>query len=78
MDVAMLHNELEADLVRPIQAGGRNNTLFAIGSKMMMAGMDDWDLKIRARAIDVGLDTDEIDKLISNIGKYGAAQGATP
>ena len=78
MDVAMLHNELEADLARPIQAGGRNNTLFAIGSKMMMAGHPDWDEKIRTRAEEVGLDIVEIEKLISNISKYGAAQGVTP
>lgn len=77
MDIAMLHRELENDLAKPIQPGGRNNTLFAIGSKMLTAGHPDWDTLIRNRAEEVDLDVNETDKLISNISKYGAAQ-ATP
>lgn len=70
MDIAMLHAELERDLEKDIPDGKRNNTLFAIGSKLFTAGHEKWDELITARAIEVGIDTYEIEKLVSNIPKY--------
>jgi hypothetical protein len=69
-EILMLHTELLDDLAKPIPAGRRNNTLFAIGSKMKDAGVEDWQLKVKARALDVGLDNNEADKLVANIGSY--------
>lgn len=69
-EILMLHTELLDDLAKPIPAGRRNNTLFAIGSKMKEAGIEDWQLKVKARALDVGLDNNEADKLVANIGSY--------
>lgn len=70
MDTAMLHSDLMKNLAKPIQAGSRNNTLFAIGSKMFLAGMEGWETFIADRADEVGLEEDETKRLISNIALY--------
>lgn len=70
-EVAIMHDELITELAKPIPAGKRNNTLFAIGSKLKAAQVDDWQDKVRDRADEVGLDEDEVDKLVTNIEKYG-------
>ena len=66
----MMHAELIDELDKPIADGKRNNTLFAIGSKMKQAQIPNWDVLVGDRATQVGLDDDEIDKLISNINSY--------
>lgn len=71
IDMAMLHKELEEELAKPIAAGARNNTLFAIGSKMYASGYDDWQTMIENRGYDLGLDVDEVNKLVKNIEVYG-------
>lgn len=71
IDMAMLHSELEKELAKPITDGSRNNTLFAIGSKMYAAGYDDWQTMIENRGEELDLDPDEIDKLVLNIVRYG-------
>jgi len=70
MEVLMLQHELLTDLKKKIPPGSRNNTLFAIGSKMKQADVPNWDEHIRVRAEEVGLDTSEIEKLVSNIETY--------
>ena len=65
-----MHDELFERLKKPIPAGKRNNTLFAIGSEMKTAGVPDWDIRIGARAEELGLDADEVTKLVSNIETY--------
>jgi len=62
---------LVTDLAKPIPAGRRNITLFAIGNQMKLAQVPSWDAHIIARAKQVGLDNDEVSKLVSNIKKYG-------
>lgn len=69
-EILMMHAELIADLKKPIPAGKRNNTLFAIGSKMKAAQVEKWEDMISDRAAQVGLDPDEIDKLVGNITSY--------
>jgi hypothetical protein len=76
MEVLMMHDEILDKLKRPIDAGKRNNTLFAIGSEMMAAGIGDWEVRISDRANEVGLDLAETNKLLANIQRY--AQAATP
>ena len=68
----MLQDQLLEELKKPIPAGKRNNSLFAIGSKMLAAGIPSWEDHIRDRANDLALDEDETEKLLSNISKYGA------
>ncbi len=68
----MMHDELITELKKPIPAGKRNNTLFAIGSQMKEAGVLDWEDKVQDRAVQVGLDYDEAEKLVRNIGAYAA------
>lgn len=69
-EVLIMQDALIADLAKPIPAGRRNTTLFAIGSQMFLAGTPGWEKLVRDRAQDVGLDADEIDKLVRNIAKY--------
>lgn len=72
LEVMMLHDELLSDLAKPMVAGSRNNTLFAIGSQMATAGVPDWADKVEARALQVGLDTQETAKLIRNLTAQAA------
>ena len=69
-EIAIMHDDLITELSRPIPAGKRNNTLFAIGSQMAEAKVTDWQTLVGDRAVAVGLDEDEVDKLITNIGRY--------
>lgn len=71
LEILMMHDQMLADLAKPIPAGKRNNTLFAIGSQMHLAKVPDWEDKVRLRAYQVGLDDLEQDKLIANIQRYG-------
>lgn len=75
MEVLMMHDELESELKKNIPAGKRNNTLFAIGSQMQEAGVEDWETKLLARADEVGLSAVEGEKLVQNIQRYA---GVTP
>lgn len=70
MDTAMLQSDLINELAKPMQKGGRNNTLFAIGSQMFLAGVDNWDELVYGRAQEVGLSVEESDKLVQNIQRY--------
>lgn len=70
MDTAMLHADLINELAKPIADGSRNNTLFAIGSQMFLAGVEDWDDLIYDRAQEVGLSAQESDRLVHNIQRY--------
>ena len=69
-EVLMMQQTLIDDLNKPIPAGRRNNTLFALGSQMKLAQVEDWEGLVHARALDVGLSSDEADKLVGNIASY--------
>lgn len=69
-EAVIMHDTLTQELAKPIPAGKRNNSLFAIGSKMMNAGVPDWESLITDRGLQIGLDSTEVDKIISNIGTY--------
>jgi hypothetical protein len=70
MEMLMLQDELMSDLKKPIAPGKRNTTLFAIGQKMKDAQIPDWQDAITERGHQVGLDIDELDKLVKNIETY--------
>lgn len=70
-EVAMMHDAMITDLNKPIPAGRRNTTLFAIGSQMHLAQVPGWKQLVHDRALALGLDIDEADKLLNNITKYG-------
>ena len=74
MEVLMMQDQLIDELNKPIPTGKRNNTLFAIGTKMKQAQVPDWEEKVADRAQQVGLDIDEINKLTDNITRYGGNQ----
>lgn len=69
-EILMLQSELLDDLAKPIPAGRRNNTLFAIGSKMKEAEIENWQDLLSARATEVGLANDETLKLVRNVENY--------
>lgn len=70
LEILMLKTELESELKKPIPEGKRNNTLFAIGSQLAEAGVDDWENKLEQRALDLGLGLDEAAKLVENVTRY--------
>jgi hypothetical protein len=72
-EVLMLHDEITSKLNRPIPAGKRNNTLFAIGSEMQQAGVPGWDDLLVERGLQIGLDQLELEKLVQNINRYALA-----
>jgi hypothetical protein len=70
MEILMMQSEFESDLAKPIPAGKRNTTLFAIGSQMAEAEVENWADKVLARADEVGLPQDEAQKIVDNIARY--------
>lgn len=70
MEVLIMQDQLISELNAPIPPGRRNNTLFAIGSKMKLAEVPDWENRVYQRALDVGLYSGEAQKLIDNITNY--------
>ena len=70
LEILMMHDEMVSELAKPIPAGKRNQTLFAIGSQMQTADVPDWQEKIAERAQQVGLDAAEADKIVANIERY--------
>lgn len=73
MEIIMMHDQLLSELAKPIPAGKRNTTLFAIGSQMSEAGVPGWGDLVLQRALQVGLDQDEAVKIVENIGRYAPA-----
>lgn len=73
LEVLMMHDEITQKLARPIAAGKRNNTLFAIGSEMKQAGVPQWETLLADRAVEIGLPDDEVVKLVANINRYALA-----
>lgn len=69
-EILLMRDQLISDLAKPIPAGKRNNTLFAIGQQMKQAQIADWPALIEKRAQDIGLDGDETDKLVANITRF--------
>lgn len=69
-DRLMMQSELETELEKPIPAGKRNNTLYAIGVQMHQAAVPDWDTKLIDRAVRAGLTYAEAAKIADNVEKY--------
>ena len=70
-EILMMQNNLLDELKKPIPAGRRNTTLFAIGSQLKLAEVDNWQDAIRSRGAQLKLDTTEINRLVTNIENYG-------
>jgi hypothetical protein len=71
LEFLMIQTSIQSKLTAPIAAGKRNNTLFAIGAEMKIAGIVNWSEQVFDRAVQLGLDTDEAEKLVKNIDRYG-------
>jgi len=77
-EVLLMHDALIEDLKKPIPAGRRNNTLFAIGSQLFLAQVENWETLVRDRAMELGLDPGETDKLVRNIAAYSPSSTVVP
>jgi hypothetical protein len=77
-EVLLMHDALIEDLAKPIPAGRRNNTLFAIGSQLFLAEVENWETLVRDRAMQLGLASDETDKLVLNISRYAPSSAVIP
>ena len=77
-EVLLMHDALIEDLKKPIPAGRRNNTLFAIGSQLFLAQVQNWETLVRDRAMELGLDPDETNKLVRNISAYAPSSVVVP
>jgi hypothetical protein len=73
LEALMIQHEILAKLKKPIKPGMRNQTLFAIGTEMLLAQIDKWDDLLEQRAVSLGLPDEEIAKLVRNIKHYGAS-----
>jgi len=71
MEFLMMQTSIQSKLTADIPAGRRNNTLFAIGAEMKVAGILGWEEQVYDRAVQLGLDDAEAGKLVKNIEKYG-------
>jgi len=71
MEFLMIQSTIQSRLTAPIAAGKRNNTLFAIGAEMKVAQITGWQSQVLDRAVELGLDQDEAEKLVKNIERYG-------
>ena len=71
VEVAIMQDTIESSLGKPIPAGRRNNTLFAIGAEMKLAQVPSWEEKIYNAALANGLDDAEAEKIIKNVRRYG-------
>jgi hypothetical protein len=69
-EILLLQASLLEELKKPIKAGQRNTTLFAIGGKLKAAGVDKWQAPVVERGLKIGLDSKEIDDIIRNIERY--------
>ena len=75
-EIIIMQSELLTELNKPIPTGKRNSTLFAIGSKLLLAEVPNWEQEVLRRAGEVGLDDVEAEKIVENINTYGRT--ATP
>ena len=66
-EILIMQHELLDQLAKTIPAGRRNTTLFAIGVQLKTAQIKDWQAKIEARGVDLGLPDAEITRIIRNI-----------
>ena len=71
-EILIMQSELLDELAKPIPAGKRNTSLFAIGHKMAAAGVENWETHLTNRALDLGLTADEVERIVRNIGRYDA------
>lgn len=70
VEVKRLVNDALESLSKPIPHGRRNQTLFAIGSRLFLLAHENWDELIESKAEEIGLDYQEVRKLINNIQAY--------
>lgn len=70
IDKLLLQESLLAELKKPIPPGKRNESLFGLGSKLFSSQIPNWAELLEEKALDVGLDPEEVARIIRNIQRY--------
>lgn len=70
----MAQYQLVEDLAQPIPVGKRNITLFALGSKMYLSDVPNWEDLISKRADELCMDFEEAKKIVRNIKQYAVKE----
>lgn len=70
-ELVMIQHSIESKLAADIPAGRRNTTLFGLGAEMAQAQILDWEEQLYKKGIEVGLNDEEMMKIIANVRKYG-------
>lgn len=66
----IVHDEILTDLAKPIYAGRRNQTLYAIGARLFNSGYKYWDIALFDRGVELGMEPDELNQIVSNVEAY--------
>lgn len=68
-EILMAQHALLEELAKPIKTGTRNTSLFAIGNKLRLAAVPKWEDAVRKRGDEIGLEADEVERIIENINR---------
>lgn len=69
-EIALRVAQAKDMLDRPIPQGKRNQTLFAAGAQLFLLGYPKWEDKVRETGDKLGLEDEELDKIVTNVPKY--------
>jgi hypothetical protein len=69
-ELVIVHDRLATQLAMRAPVGTRNQRLYAIGTQMFASNYPDWEMQIRLRGEQLGLDVDEVEQILENIIKY--------
>jgi len=69
-DLAIVRYETIKKLERPIEAGKRNTTLFALGCELKLYQVPDWEQLLYIKGERVGLSERELSQIIRNVKRY--------
>lgn len=72
-EILIMQHELLEELAQPIPQGRRNNSLFAIGVKLKLAEVPDWEQHLQDRANELNMDASEAFKIVENVNKYSTS-----
>ena len=70
LEVVIMQNDLLEQLAKPIPAGKRNTTLFALGSQMKEAEIEDWENQLIRRGEELNMEDHELTRIVANVHKY--------
>lgn len=70
-EIILMQSNLLDELQKPIPAGRRNNTLFALASQLKQGEVPNWQEAVINRATQLKLSQTEAEKIVQNAERYG-------